>query len=89
MPEGVRVLETLGVLPDVLDAGAGLAQGLRFRRPAGVWAQADYTPMEGQEAVSVVIRRYELDQLLLQRTQSLPNLTVRQGFAMVEALFLD
>lgn len=87
MPEGVRVLETLGVLPDILDAGAGLARGLRFRSPAGVWAQADFPPMEGKEALSVVIRRYELDHLLLQRARSIPNVTVREGFAMVEALY--
>ncbi len=45
--------------------------------------------MEGEPAYSVVIRRYELDHLLLQRARSLPNVTVREGFAMVEALYED
>ena len=87
MPEGVRVLESLGVLPSVLDQGAGLARGLRFRSQAGVWAQADFPPVADEPAYSVVIRRYELDHLLLQRARSLPNVTVREGFAMVEALY--
>ncbi len=87
MPEGVRILDSLGVLPSILDQGGAMVRGLRFRSPAGVWAQADFPPVEGKPAHSVVIRRYELDHLLLQRARSLPNVTVREGFAVAEALY--
>jgi 2-polyprenyl-6-methoxyphenol hydroxylase-like FAD-dependent oxidoreductase len=87
MPEGVRILDSLGLLPAILEAGAGIVRGLRFRSQAGVWAQADFPPMGGEPAYSVVIRRYELDHLLIERAKALPNVTVREGFAMQEALF--
>jgi 2-polyprenyl-6-methoxyphenol hydroxylase-like FAD-dependent oxidoreductase len=86
MPEGVRILDSLGLLPSMLDEGAGVVQGLRFRSQAGVWAQADFPPLVGEPAYSVVIRRYELDHLLIQHAKSLPTVTVREGFAMEEAL---
>jgi flavin-dependent dehydrogenase len=86
MPEGVRILDSLGVLPAILDQGGTRARGLRFRSQAGVWAQADFPPVAGEPTYSVVIRRYELDHLLLQKAASLSNVTVREGFAVVEAL---
>lgn len=87
MPEGVRILDSLGVLPAILDQGGAKARGLRFRSQAGVWAQADFPPVAGEPAYSAVIRRYELDHLLLQKAASLSNVTVREGFGMVEALY--
>ena len=87
MPEGVRILDALGVLPAILDQGGTRARGLRFRSQAGVWAQADFPPMSGAPAYSVVVRRYELDHLLVQRAKSLSNVTVREGFAVLEALY--
>jgi flavin-dependent dehydrogenase len=87
MPEGVRILDSLGVLPAILDEGGSKVRGLRFRSPAGVWAQADFPPLDGEPSFSVVIRRYELDHLLLLRAKALPNVTVREGFAVVDALF--
>jgi flavin-dependent dehydrogenase len=87
MPEGVRILDSLGVLPAILDQGGTRARGLRFRSQAGIWAQADFPPVDGEPAYSVVIRRYELDHLLLQRAASLPNVTVREGFGVVEAVY--
>jgi flavin-dependent dehydrogenase len=76
----------LGVLPDMLDAGGFGARGLRFRSPSGTWAQADFPPVNGEPSRSVVIRRYELDHLLLRRAERVPNVTVRQGFCVQEAL---
>jgi 2-polyprenyl-6-methoxyphenol hydroxylase-like FAD-dependent oxidoreductase len=87
MPEGVAILESLGLLPDILERGGFRTRGLRFRNRAGVWAQADFPSMHGEPAYSVVIRRYELDHLLVQRAQQTPNVTVRQGFTVSGALF--
>ncbi len=86
MPEGVRILGALGVLPAVLEQAGPQVRGLRFRSQAGVWAQADFPPVSGERAYSVVVRRYELDHLLVQAAKSLSNVTVREGFAMLEAL---
>jgi flavin-dependent dehydrogenase len=87
MPEGVRVLESLGLLPSILEQGGVKIQGLRFRGRSGKWAQADFPALQGQQAYSIVIRRYELDQLLLQKAKSLPDVTVREGFVVVEGQY--
>jgi menaquinone-9 beta-reductase len=89
MPEGVRILESLGVLPQIYEQGGFRVRGLKFRSQAGVWAQADFPPVDGSPAYSVVIRRYELDDLLLERARGLPNVTVREGFAVAEAVYED
>ena len=89
MPEGVAILSSLGLLPDMLAAGSGVARGLRFHSHDGSCAQADFPPVDGQPACSVVIRRYELDYLLLQRAAALPNVTVREGFTVSEGVYED
>jgi flavin-dependent dehydrogenase len=89
MPEGVAILASLGLLPGMLERGAGRARGLRFCNRAGVWAQADFPAVQGAPAYSLVIRRYELDQLLLERAREMPTVTVREGFAVTEALYHD
>ncbi|MEJ2207555.1 MAG: NAD(P)/FAD-dependent oxidoreductase [Anaerolineae bacterium] len=87
MPEGVAILEELGVLPAVLEQGGFCARGLRFRSRAGVWAQADF-PASGSgdpaspALSSVVVRRYELDHLLLEQARATPGVTVREGWAV-------
>ena len=86
MPEGVRILESLGVLPGILERGGFRVRGLRFRSQAGVWAQADFPPVEGEPAYSIVIRRYELDDLLVEQAKATPGVTVREGFAVAEAI---
>jgi menaquinone-9 beta-reductase len=89
MPEGVRILESLGVLPHVFEQGGFRVRGLRFRSQAGVWAQADFPPVGGEPAYSVVIRRYELDNLLVEWAKRLANVTVREGFAVAGAIHED
>jgi len=89
MPEGVRILDSLGALPAILDQGGTRVQGLRFRSQAGVWAQAHFPPLDGETAYSIVIRRYELDHLLLQRAAALTNVTVREEFTVTEAIYED
>lgn len=86
MPQGVSILDSLGVLSEILESGGFKVRGLRFRSQAGVWAQADFPPVEDGLSYSVVMRRYELDHLLAQRAESYPNVTVRQGFQVREAL---
>jgi len=87
MPEGVAILEALGVLPAVLEQGGFRARGLRFRSRAGVWAQADFPPDgSGESAHSVVVRRYELDHLLLEQARATPGVTVREGWAVTGAV---
>jgi menaquinone-9 beta-reductase len=89
MPEGVDILASLGLMPDLRAAGSALADGLRFRSQDGTWAQAAFPPVAGRPSCSLVIRRYELDYLLLQRAAALPNVTVREGFTVSEALYED
>jgi 2-polyprenyl-6-methoxyphenol hydroxylase-like FAD-dependent oxidoreductase len=87
MPEGVSILESLGLLPAILEQGAGHARGVRFRSRSGVWAQADFPAPPGSPAVSLVIRRYELDHLLLERARQTPTVTVREGFVVTGAIY--
>ncbi len=89
MPQGVTILDQLGVLPEILAQGGFKVRGLRFRSQAGVWAQADFPPVEGGLNDSVVMRRYELDHLLVERAASYPNVSVRQGFQVRQALCQD
>jgi len=86
MPAGVAILEALGVLPAVMEQGGFCARGLRFRSRAGVWAQADFPATAKGPANSVVIRRYELDHLLLEQARATPGVTVREGWAVTDAV---
>jgi flavin-dependent dehydrogenase len=43
--------------------------------------------VDGEPSYSVVIRRYELDHVLLQKAASLSNVTVREGFGVVDTLY--
>jgi flavin-dependent dehydrogenase len=86
MPEGVAILESMGFLPGVWERGAGRARGLRFCSQAGVCAQADFPAVHGEPAYSAVIRRYELDQLLVERAKGMPAVTVREGFTVTGAI---
>lgn len=86
MPQGVAVLESLDLLPEILAQGGVQVQGVRFRSLEGVWAGAEFPPGDDGVSYGVVMRRYPLDHLLLQRAQTFPNVTVQEGFRVVEAL---
>jgi flavin-dependent dehydrogenase len=88
MPEGVAILTSLGLLRAMAQQGAGRAVGIRFRSRTGVWAQADFPAIPHTPAYSLVLRRFELDQLLLERAGKTPNVTVREGFAVTEAVYV-
>ncbi len=85
-PPGAAVLESLGLLPEILARGGVKVRGLRVRSYDGVWAGADLPA--GGEGVSygIVMRRYLLDHLLVERAKSFSNVTVREGFRVIEAL---
>jgi len=87
MPQGVAFLSSLGLLPAMMERGACRAAGLRFRSPAGLWAQADFPPVRGEPQCSVVIRRYELDHLLIERARDVPTVTVREAFTVTDGLY--
>jgi flavin-dependent dehydrogenase len=89
MPEGVAFLSSLGVVPAMMERGAACVAGLRFRSPAGAWAQADFPAKRGERQQSIVIRRYELDHLLVERARDVPTVTVREGFTVTDGLYED
>ncbi len=87
MPQGVQVLADLGVLPDVLaHRGTNRFRGIRYRNRQGVIAEADFAPGELGSSFGIVIRRWHLDHLLIERAKSLPNVTVREGFRVTQVL---
>lgn len=86
MPQGVQVLAELGVLPEILARGGTTIRGMRYRNRQGVMAEADFPCARGGTAFGVVMRRYDLDHLLLRRAQSLANVTVREGFMVTDVV---
>lgn len=86
MPQGVAVLERWGVLPEILSRGAVRVQGMRYCDQQGVWAQADFHRGGQPGTFGVVMRRLDLDHLLLRRAGSFANVTVRQGFRVTEVV---
>ncbi len=86
MPQGVAILEGLGLLPEILARGGTRFLGMRLRSLEGVWAQADFPSSGNGISFGVVMRRYHLDQLLLQRAKAFSNVTVREGFRVTEVL---
>lgn len=86
MPQGVQVLAELGLLQQVLDHGGTKVRGMRYRNRQGVVAEADFPPGVSSISFGVVMRRYHLDDLLLQRAKSFPNVSVREGFRVTEVV---
>lgn len=86
MPQGVAILEALGLLREILARGGTKFRGLRLRSLKGVWAEADFPPSGNGIPFGIVIRRYHLDHILLQRAKAFANVTVREGFRVTEAL---
>jgi 2-polyprenyl-6-methoxyphenol hydroxylase-like FAD-dependent oxidoreductase len=86
MPLGVSILESLGALPAILEGGAVQVHGLAFRSEAGVWARANFPSRDGETTYGLVMRRYDLDTLLLDQVRRWPNVTVREGFRVTGAI---
>lgn len=86
MPQGVQILAELGVLQEILDHGGTKVRGMRYRNRQGVVAEADFPSGVSSISNGVVMRRYDLDNLLLQRAKSFPNVSVREGFRVTEVV---
>lgn len=86
MPQGVQVLAELGVLREILARGARTVRGMRYSNRQGVLAQVDFPPAPGEVAFGIVMRRFDLDHLLLEHAKSLGNVTVREGFKVNEVV---
>jgi len=84
MPQGVQVLAELGLLSEILARGGTTIRGMRYCNRRGVVAEADFPLGLGGVAFGVVMRRYDLDHLLVRRAKSLPNVTVREGFKVTD-----
>ncbi len=80
MPQGVALLDHLGVLSRILSEGALKFRGIRYQGRHGNWAQADFPSGAGVPPFGLVMRRLELDYLLLTQARVFPNVTVREGF---------
>ena len=74
-PEAARVLDRLGVLKAVDEAGAVPLSGMRITAPDGSVLEGSY-PREGRyrgyRDHALALRRLALDQLLLERVKALP-----------------
>lgn len=86
MPQGVEILSTFGLLEEVLARGGVRFRGMRYRNRRGVVAEAEFPAAGHGGAYGVVIRRWNLDDLLLRRAESFPNVEVRQGFAVTQVI---
>ena len=80
MPEGVAILDRLGVLDAVLAHGARRFRGLRFRSPEGVWAEAEFPGTAPHPEYGLVLPRRELDHVLFERARETPGVEARDGF---------
>ncbi|MCP4537921.1 MAG: FAD-dependent monooxygenase [Chloroflexi bacterium] len=87
MPQGVAILESLGILPKILAQGGIQVRGVRFRSTEGIWAGGDFPSAGAKAAYGVVMQRHLLDHLLVQQVKTFPNVTVREGFKVMEALW--
>lgn len=86
MPQGTQILARLGVLEQLLRHGATKVRGMRYRNLHGVVAEADFPGGVSDISYGIVMRRYDLDNLLLQRAKSFPNVSVREGFRVTEVV---
>ncbi|MBI4545129.1 MAG: FAD-dependent monooxygenase [Gemmatimonadetes bacterium] len=89
MPQGVQILAELALLQEILAHGGAKVRGMRYCNRQGVVAQADFPPSASRISFGVVMRRYHLDKLLLERAASFPHVTVRQGFRVTDAIQED
>jgi menaquinone-9 beta-reductase len=87
-PEGIRIVERLGVLPAVEAAGARPLRGMRFLTPDGTVLVGDYPiegPWRGHRPHALAVRRRELDLALVDRARAV-GVSVREGTRVVDLL---
>ncbi|MFQ5680176.1 MAG: NAD(P)/FAD-dependent oxidoreductase [Gemmatimonadota bacterium] len=83
MPEGVAILDGLGVVGALLARGARPFRGMRFRSLEGVWAEAEFPSSPRGADHGLVLPRRELDHALFERARACPNVEAREGFRVV------
>ncbi|MFQ5703185.1 MAG: NAD(P)/FAD-dependent oxidoreductase [Gemmatimonadales bacterium] len=86
MPQGVEILGEFGLLPDILAHGGMKVRGMRYWNRQGVVAQADFPASVSGTSFGLVMRRYHLDHLLIERAASFTNVTVRQRFKVTDVV---
>lgn len=86
MPQGVAILDQLGVLPQILAEQAVTFRGIRYRNQHGQWAVAEFPSAADRQPFGVVMRRFQLDYLLLSRARLFSNVTTREGFCVTEVI---
>lgn len=87
-PEGSRILDRLGVLKAVEDAGARPLRGMRIHAPDGTTLVGDYPTggrYRGYRDHALAVQRATFDAALLSRARTLP-LTVREGFRVTDIM---
>lgn len=85
-PEGARILDRLGVLAAVEQAGARPLSGMRIHAPDGTALQGDYPaagPWRGFRDHALAVRRRQLDAALVARARAL-GVTVREGVRVTD-----
>lgn len=80
MPEGVALLDRMGLLQSVLLRGARPFRGMRYRNLQGVWAEAEFPSLSGTPDYGLVLRRRELDHALFERAREHPKVEAKEGF---------
>lgn len=89
MPQGVQILAELELLSEILAHGGTTFRGMRYRNRQGVSAEADFSSEGTDCPFGIVIPRYCLDHLLVQKAKSFPNVTVREGCRVTEVIQED
>jgi geranylgeranyl reductase family protein len=88
-PEAARILDQLGVLKAVDEAGGVALRGMRITAPDGTVLEGRYPtdgPYRGYRDHALAIQRLVLDQILLERVKSLP-VDVRERHRVEDLLF--
>src|SRR5690606_22443664 len=87
-PEASRLLDAMGVLGAVEEAGAARLLGMRVRAASGEVMQGDFAALHGYRAYrdhGLALRRTLLDALLLERARR-AGVTVEEGRQVVDLL---
>lgn len=86
MPEGVRILAEFGCLGSIPAQGGTCIRGMRYRNRQGVEAEADFPESATGPSFGLAIRRLDLDNILLQKARSFPNVSVRESFKIQDVV---
>ena len=83
MPEGVGILERLGLADDILARGARPFHRMCYRSLDGVWAEAEFPSARASPNYGLVLPRRALDHALFERARAKRNVDTREGLCVV------